>query len=111
MNDSPIYILCEQYSDSRNNNHIHERMLTDSGYFVNRDEALEKAWEFVSKAYKKYVDQYEERYHNIGYTTPPKFEEIDNGFRATSWDLETIYQCAVECIYQNNEGDVIKNDR
>ena len=43
MNDSPIYILCEQYSDSRNNNHIHERMLTDSGYFVNRDEALEKA--------------------------------------------------------------------
>ena len=34
---------------------------------------------------------------------PPKFEEIDNGFRATSWDTEIIYQCTVECIYQNSE--------
>lgn len=107
MNDSAIYIIREYYTDSWNNNHLHERMLTDSGYFVNRDVALAKAQEFVSKAYKKYVSQYEEKYRDIDYTTSPKFEEIDNGFRATSWDLETIYQCAVECIYKNN-GSVIK---
>ena len=64
---------------------------------------LQKHGEFVSKAYKKYVDQYEEKYRDIGYTVSPKFEEIDNGFRATSWDVETIYQCTVECIYKNNE--------
>lgn len=104
MNDSAIYIIREQYSDSWNDNRLCERMLTDSGYFVSLEDALSKAWEFVSKAYKKYVDQYEERYRDIGYITPPKFEEIDNGFRATKWDLETIYQCVVECIYQNNEG-------
>lgn len=103
MKDSAIYIIREDYTDSWNDNHLCERMLTDTGYFLSRKDALAKAWEFVSKAYKKYVDQYEERYRDIGYTTPPKFEEIDNGFRATSWDLETIYQCTVECIYQNNE--------
>jgi len=75
-------------------------------YFVSLDAAIAKAWEFVSKAYKKYSDQYEERYRDIGYTTPPKFEEIDNGFRATSWDTKVIYQCTVECIYPNREeGD------
>ena len=51
----------------------------------------------------RYADQYEERYRDIGYTEPPKFEVIDNGFRATSWDSETIYQCVVECIYKNDE--------
>ena len=106
MTTNPIYIIHEQYSDSWNDNHLCERMLTNSGYFVSRDVALEKAWEFVSKAYKKYVNEYEERYRDIGYIVPPKFEEIDNGFRATRWDLETIYQCVVECIYQNNEGGV-----
>jgi hypothetical protein len=106
MNDSPIYIIREQFTDSWNDNHLCERMLTDTGYFVSLEDVLAKAWEFVSKAYKKYVDQYEEKYRDIGYTTPPKFEEIDNGFRATSWDLETVYQCTVECIYQNSEeGD------
>ncbi len=104
MNTNPIYIINEQYSDSWNDNHLCERMLTDSGYFVNLDDALAKAQEFVSKAYKKYFDQYEKRYRDIGYITPPKFEEIDNGFRATSWDVETIYQCVVECICQNNDG-------
>ena len=105
MNNNPIYIIREQFTDSWNN-HLHERMLTDSGYFVSLDAALAKASEFVSKAYKKYNDQYEERYRDIGYIEPPKFEEIDNGFRATSWDLGTIYQCMVECIYQNSEdGD------
>lgn len=103
MNNNPIYIIREYYNGSWNNNHLHERLLTDSGYFLSLNEALAKASEFVSKAYKKYVDQYEERYRDIGYTEPPKFEEIDNGFRATSWDLETIYQCVVECIYQNDE--------
>ena len=106
MNDSAIYIIREDYTDSWNDDHLCERMLTDTGYFVSLEDALSKAWEFVSKAYKKYVDQYEERYRDIGYITSPKFEEIDNGFRATSWDLETIYQCSVECIYPNNEdGD------
>ena len=104
MNNNPIYIIREQFTDSWNRNHLRERMLTDSGYFVSLDDALAKASEFVSKAYKKYVDQYEERYRDIGYTEPPKFEEIDNGFRATSWDTEIIYQCTVECIYQNNGG-------
>lgn len=105
MNNNPIYIISEHFTDSWNN-HLCKRMLTDSGYFVSLDAALAKASEFVSKAYKKYVDQYEERYRDIGYTTPPKFEEIDNGFRATSWDSETIYQCTVECIYPNSEeGD------
>lgn len=103
MNNNPIYIICEKYSDSWNNNCLCERMLTDSGYFISLDMALEKAWEFVSKVYKEYVDQYAERYRDIGYTTPPKFEVIDNGFRATSWDIEIIYQCIVECIYQNND--------
>ena len=106
MKSNSIYIIREQFTDSWNNNHLRERMLTDSGYFLSLNEALAKASEFVSKAYKKYVDEYEERYRDIGYTTPPKFEEIDNGFRATSWDLETIYQCSVECIYPNREeGD------
>ena len=104
MNNNPIYIIREQSTDSWNNNCLRERMLTDSGYFVSLDVALAKASEFVSKAYKKYSDQYEERYRDIGYTTPPKFDEIDNGFRATSWDLETFYQCSVECIYRNSEG-------
>lgn len=103
MNNNPIYIIHEQFTDSWNN-HLRERMLTDTGYFVSLDAALAKASEFVSKAYKKYSDQYEERYRDIGYTTPPKFEEIDNGFRATSWNTEIIYQCTVECIYQNNDG-------
>lgn len=106
MKANPIYIIREQFTDSCNNNCLRERMLTDTGYFVSLDVALAKAWEFVSKAYKKYVDQYEERYSNIGYTTSPKFEEIDNGFRATSWDTEVIYQCTVECIYPNSgEGE------
>lgn len=106
MNNNPIYIIREQFTDSWDRNYLHERLLTDSGYFVSLDAALAKASEFVSKAYKKYVDQYEERYRDIGYTEPPKFEEIDNGFRATSWDVEIIYQCTVECIYQNSEdGD------
>lgn len=106
MNNNPIYIIHEQFTDSWNNNHLRERMLTDTGYFVNLDAALAKASEFVSKAYKKYSDQYDERYHDIGYTKPPKFEEIDNGFRATSWDVDIIYQCTVECIYHNSEdGD------
>ena len=104
MNNNPIYIIREQYPDSWNNNHLRERLLNDSGYFVSLDAAIAKASEFVSKAYKKYADQYEERYRDLGYTDPPKFEEIDDGFRATSWDLETFYQCTVECIYQNNEG-------
>ena len=104
MNNNPIYIIHEYYTDSWNNNYLRDRMLTDSGYFLSLNEALAKASEFVSKAYKKYVDQYEERYRDIGYTEPPKFEEIDNGFRATSWNTEIIYQCVVECIYQNNEG-------
>lgn len=105
MNSNPIYIIREQSTDSWNNNHLRERLLTDSGYFVNLDAALAKASEFVSKAYKKYADQYEERYRYIRYTTPPKFEEIDNGFRATSWNTEIIYQCTVECIYHTNEED------
>jgi hypothetical protein len=103
MKANPIYIIREQFTDSWNDNRLRERMLTDTGYFVSLDAALAKAWEFVSKAYKKYVDQYEERYRDIGYTTSPKFKEIDNGFRATSWDVEIIYQCTVECIYQNND--------
>lgn len=103
MNSNPIYIIREYSTDSWNNNYLRDRMLTDTGYFVSLDSALEKASEFVSKAYKKYVDQYEERYRDIGYTTSPKFEEIDNGFRATSWDTEVIYQCTVECIYPNSE--------
>lgn len=106
MNNNPIYIIREQFTDSWDRNHLHERMLTDSGYFVNRDAALAKASEFVSKAYKKYVNEYEEVYRDLGYTEPPKFKEIDNGFRATSWDTEIIYQCTVECIYPNSEeGD------
>jgi len=105
MNSNPIYIISEHFTDSWNK-HLCNRMLTDSGYFLSLDAALAKAWEFVSKAYKKYVDQYEEIYRDIGYTEPPKFKEIDNGFRATSWDTEVIYQCVVECIYQNSEdGD------
>lgn len=104
MNSNLIYIIREYSTDSWNNNYLRDRMLTDTGYFVSLDAALEKASEFVSKAYKKYVDQYEERYRDLGYTEPPKFEEIDNGFRATSWDSETIYLCVVECIYQNNDG-------
>ena len=106
MNNNPIYIIHEQFTDSWDRNHLRERMLTDSGYFVSLDAALAKASKFVSKAFKKYVDQYEEIYRDIGYTEPPKFEVIDNGFRATSWNVEIIYQCTVECIYQNNEeGD------
>lgn len=105
METNPIYIICEQYSDSWNDNHLCDRMLTDSGYFVNLNAALAKAAEFVSKAYKEYVDQYAERYRDLGYTEPPKFEEIDNVFRATSWDGETIYQCTVECIYQNDDDN------
>ena len=106
MKTNPIYIIREQYSDSWNDNHFCDRVLIDTGYFVNLNAALAKATEFVSKAYKKYVDQYEETYRDLGYTEPPKFEEIDNGFRATSWDEETIYQCTVESIYQNSEeGD------
>ena len=106
MKTNPIYIIHEQFTDSWNDNRLCERMLTDSGYFLSFDAALTKALEFVSKVYKKYVSQYEERYRDLGYITPPKFEEIDNGFRATSWDIEQIYQCTVECIYQNNEeGD------
>ena len=103
MGNNPIYIIREQCTGSWNNNRLCERLLTDSGYFVNLDAAIAKASEFVSRAYKKYADQYEERYRDIGYIDSPKFEEIDNGFRATSWDLETFYQCTVECIYQNDE--------
>lgn len=102
MNSNPIYIIREQFTDSWNK-HLCKRMLTDSGYFVSLEDALAKAREFVSKAYKKYVDEYEKIYRDLGYTEPPKFKEIDNGFRATSWDLEIIYQCTVECIYQNSE--------
>jgi hypothetical protein len=106
MKANPIYIIREQFTDSCNNNCLRERMLTDTGYFVSLGAALAKASEFVFKAYKKYVNQYEERYHDIGYITPPKFEEIDNVLRATSWDTEVIYQCTVECIYPNSEeGD------
>lgn len=105
MKENPIYIIREQFTDIWNNKQLRERMLTDSGYFVSLDAALTRAWEFVSKAYKKYVDQYEGRYRDIGYTDAPKFEEVDNGFRATSWDTEIIYQCTVECIYQNSEED------
>lgn len=104
MNSNPIYIISEHFTDSWNNNYLRDRMLTDTGYFVSIDSALEKAREFVSKAYKKYVDEYEEIYRDLGYTEPPKFKEIDNGFRATSWDTKVIYQCTVECIYPNREG-------
>ena len=104
MKSNPIYIIREQFTDSWNDNYLLERMLTDSGYFVSLDAALAKASEFVSKAYKKYVDQYEEKYRDLGYNEPPKFEEIDNGFCATSWDVDIIYQCTVECIYRNNDG-------
>ena len=103
MKANPIYIIREYSTDSWNNNYLRDRMLTDTGYFVSLNEALAKASEYVSKAYKKYVNQYEERYRDLGYTEPPKFEEIDNGFRATSWDSETIYLCVIECIYQNDE--------
>lgn len=43
MNDIPIYIIREQFTDSWNNKHLRERMLTDSGYFVRLDDALAKA--------------------------------------------------------------------
>ena len=105
MKTNPIYIIREQYSDGWNDHHFCDRMLTDTGYFVSLNIALAKAAEFVSKAYKKFVDQYEEIYRDIGYTEPPKFEEIDNVFRATSWDGETIYQCTVESIYQNSDDN------
>ena len=55
MSNNPIYIIHEYYTDSWNNNYLRDRMLTDSGYFLSLNEALAKASEFVSKAYKKYV--------------------------------------------------------
>ena len=45
MKENPIYIIREQFTDSWNN-HLCERMLTDSGYFVSLDAALAKASEY-----------------------------------------------------------------
>lgn len=83
MNNNPIYIIREDYTDSWNDNHLCERMLTDTGYFVSLEDALAKAQEFVSKAYKKYVNQYEERYRDIGYITPPKQKNL-------VWEMMTM---------------------
>ena len=46
MNNNPIYIIREQFTDSWDRNHLCKRILTDSGYFVSLDAALAKAFEY-----------------------------------------------------------------
>ena len=58
MKTNPIYIISEQYSDSWNDNRLCDRVLTDTGYFVDLDATLAKAWEFVFYLNINYILKY-----------------------------------------------------